>query len=178
MTFECAVTVKGLRCAEVEPGDTTYLGALIFCREHQRAFEEIVESGQLLREVNAGKLDRMFNSPAATESNRIAMKSLRDKKASVYFIRCGGFVKIGASRSPAVRLESIRTIGGVLAPSLLDLSGAELIATEPGGFTKEKALHAQFKHLRHTGEWFTEAPELTRYLAALTSRKPKISHAG
>lgn len=178
VTFECAVTIKGLRCAEVEPGDVTYLGALTFCREHQRAFEEIVESGQLLREVNAGKLDRMFNSPAAMESNRIAMKNLRDKRASVYFIRCGGYVKIGASRSPDTRVEAIRTIGGVLAPYLLDLTAAELIATESGGFTREKALHARFKHLRHTGEWFTEGAELTRYIEAITSRKPKISHAG
>lgn len=95
----------------------------------------------------------------------------RQRNASrAYFIRCGGYIKIGVSSSPAGRLETIRKIGGVLAPSLLDLSAAELIATEPGGFVREKELHARFAHLRHTGEWFTEAPELTEYISALTER--------
>jgi hypothetical protein len=178
---ECAVVVKGLRCEEVEMGDVTYLGALTFCRDHQQAFEGLVASGDLLREVNANTLDRLLRRPEASEANRAAMKDLRDKRTSVYFIRCGGYVKIGASRSPDTRLEAIRTIGGVRAPFLLDLSGAEMIATEPGGFTREKALHAHFKHLRHTGEWFTESPELTKYIDSLskrarTSRKPKDIH--
>jgi hypothetical protein len=181
MKFECAVMIKGSRCEENEAGDVTYLGALTFCREHQQAFEGLVESGDLLQAVNATKLDRLFRRPDAAEASRVAMKDLRDKKASVYFIRCGGYVKIGASRSPSARLESIRTVGGVLAPFLLDLSGAEMIATEPGGFTREKALHARFKHLRHTGEWFSEAPDLTKYIDSLakkarTSQKPQDIH--
>ena len=174
MKFECAVSIKGVRCEDEQAGDVTYLGALTFCRGHQQAFEGLVESGQLLGEVNATKLERLFRRPGDTERHQNAMRNLRDKRASVYFIRCGGYVKIGASRSPDARAESIRTIGGVLAPYLLDLSGAELVATEPGGFKREKELHAQFKHLRHTGEWFTEAPELARYI----SRKAKIPHAG
>lgn len=174
MKFECAVTVKGLRCDDVEQGDVTYLGALTFCQHHQRVFEGLVESGQLLSEVNATKLDRIFRRPGDTERIRGEIKSLRNKRASVYFIRCGGYVKIGASRSPDIRLEAIRTIGGVRAPFMLDLSGAELVATEPGGFKREKELHAQFSHLRHTGEWFSYTPELALYI----SRKSKIPHVG
>jgi hypothetical protein len=173
--------IKGQRCAEVEMSDVTYLGALTFCRDHQQAFEALVASGDLLREVNATKLDRMLGGSRAPDAHQVAMKSLRDKRAHVYFIRCGGYVKIGASRSPSARVDSIRTVGGVLAPFLLDLSGAELIATEAGGFTREKALHARFKHLRHTGEWFTEAQELTEYVDSLAkkaraSRKPTDTH--
>lgn len=174
MTFECAVAVKGSRCDDKTPGDTTYLGGVTFCREHQRSFEGLVDSGQLLREVNAARLNRMFYDDGAAQSSRDAIKSLRNKRAYVYFIRCGGYVKIGASRSPDIRLEAIRAVGGVRTPFMLDLSGAELVATEPGGFKREKELHAQFKHLRHTGEWFTESPELARYI----SRKTKIPHAG
>lgn len=99
----------------------------------------------------------------------------RQRAASLaYFIRCGGYVKIGVSTSPLYRLETIRKTGGVLAPYLLDLSGAELIATEPGGFDREKELHKQFAHLRHTGEWFTESPELTAYIESLRVKgKPR-----
>lgn len=167
MKFECAVTVKGERCEGVEAGDTAYLGVLTFCSVHQQAFEDLVLSGHLGDQVRAARLNRIFSSPARAQESREALRSIRNTKASVYFIRCGGYVKIGASRSPAKRLDSIRTIGGVLAPSLLDLSGAELIATEPGGFTREKALHVRFKHLRHTGEWFSEDAELTRYVESL-----------
>lgn len=72
MKFECAVTIGGLRCEEQEPGDATFLGALVFCREHQRAFEGLIESGQLLREVNAAKLNRMFHDPSTAQANRDA----------------------------------------------------------------------------------------------------------
>lgn len=169
--FECAVFANGFRCEEKDAGDVVYLGALTFCAGHQKAFEGLVESGQLLGEVRATMLSRFFGpGPEATLVNRAELKSLRDKRAFVYFIRCGGFVKIGASHSPQKRLDSIRAAGGVLTPFLLDLSGAELVTTEPGGFTREKALHARFKHLRHTGEWFTEAPELTKYIEAIAAR--------
>jgi hypothetical protein len=90
------------------------------------------------------------------------------KNSLTYFIRCGKFIKIGASASPVVRLDTIRTTGGVLSPDGLDLRTAELIAVEPGGFPRERELHARFKHLRHTGEWFTEAPELTPYIESLS----------
>jgi hypothetical protein len=46
-----------------------------------------------------------------------------------------------------------------------------LLATEPGGFERERELHAQFAHLRHTGEWFTEAPELAEYIDALAKEQ-------
>lgn len=169
--FECAVFANGFRCEEKDAGDVVYLGALAFCAGHQKAFEALVESGQLLGEVRATLLSRFFGpGPSASQANRAELKSLRDKRASVYFIRCGGYVKIGASHSPQKRLDSIRAAGGgALAPFLLDLSGAEMIATEPGGFTREKALHARFKHLRHTGEWFTESPELSKYIELLSA---------
>jgi hypothetical protein len=85
-----------------------------------------------------------------------------------YFIRCGQFIKIGASSSPLGRLHTIRNTGGVLAPRGLDLSASELINVEPGGFEREKELHIKFAHLREVGEWFRETPELIDYIESLS----------
>lgn len=84
-----------------------------------------------------------------------------------YFIRCGKYIKIGASASPLARLDAIRHTGGVLSPEGLNLKKAQLVATEAGGFPRERELHAKFSHLRHTGEWFTETKELTDYIKDL-----------
>lgn len=90
----------------------------------------------------------------------------------VYFIRCEQYVKIGASKWPPGRLKEIRWgVGGALTPPLMDAKVAELISTEPGGFDRERELHAKFAHLRHTGEWFTETPELTEYIESLSEGK-------
>ena len=89
-------------------------------------------------------------------------------RAVAYFIRCGEYVKIGASASPLYRLDTIRRTGGVLAPRGLDLSASELINVEPGGFEREKELHIKFAHLREVGEWFRETPELIDYIESLS----------
>jgi len=91
----------------------------------------------------------------------------RRRSQTVYFMRCEQFVKIGVSHNPHNRLRQLRKGGGTSFPSRLDIAAVELIATEPGGFEREKELHATFAHLRHTGEWFTEAPELTEYINEL-----------
>ena len=91
----------------------------------------------------------------------------RRKAQTVYFMRCEGFVKIGMSFNPDNRLNQIRKGGGSLFPRRMDVASTSLIATEPGGFDREKELHARFASLRHTGEWFTEAPELTEYIESL-----------
>ncbi|UUG70005.1 hypothetical protein SEA_ZUCKER_46 [Arthrobacter phage Zucker] len=92
----------------------------------------------------------------------------RRKAQTVYFIRCEQYVKIGISLNPSNRLNQIRKGGGSLFPRRMDVESAEIVATEPGGFDREKELHEQFAHLRHTGEWFTEAPELSQYIDSLS----------
>lgn len=83
----------------------------------------------------------------------------------VYYIRCKPFVKIGVSKNPSLRLKQIRRGGGGFAsPAGLDLTASELVGTELGSFTRERELHSKFAHLRHTGEWFAETPELTQYI--------------
>lgn len=91
----------------------------------------------------------------------------RRRAQTVYFMRCEKFMKIGMSLNPANRLNQIRKGGGSLFPRRMDVGSTVLITTEPGGFEREKELHIKFAHLRHTGEWFTEAPELTDYINRL-----------
>ena len=98
---------------------------------------------------------------------RIIMNPPKD----VYFIRCEQYVKIGISMWPPHRLKQIRKGGGgSLIPPQMNAATSELIVTELGGLKRERELHAQFAHLRHTGEWFTEAPELTEYIETLKGK--------
>ena len=96
---------------------------------------------------------------------------MRDE-ASVYFIRCERYVKIGYAIHPHRRLKQLQATDGTKYPAGMKCSTAALIQTEPGGFNRERHLHQQFKHLRHTGEWFTEAPELTEYIESLSEAQP------
>lgn len=122
-------------------------------RERKRAARHHCNADQAVQEYIAEQADIRLASAARYKEQAVA-----------YFIRCGQFVKIGASLDPVLRLNTIRRTGGVLAPAGLDLRAAELIVTEPGGFEREHRLHIKFAHLRHTGEWFTEAPDLTSYI--------------
>jgi hypothetical protein len=147
------------------------------CHQHYRpAFRQIASpiADKLERERKRAARHHCDAERAVTEyieeqaERQIAQGERRKEQTYTYFMRCGRFVKIGASLDPLFRLNSIRRTGGILAPSGLDLSNTDLIATEMGGFERERELHARFSHLRHTGEWFTEAPELTEYIESLS----------
>jgi len=90
----------------------------------------------------------------------------------VYFMRCGPYIKIGYSVDPHTRLNQLRNGDKTKCPDGIDRKSIVLVKTEPGGRDREYELHQQFKHLHHWGEWFTEAPELTEYIEALSERKP------
>ena len=85
----------------------------------------------------------------------------------LYFMRCEGYVKIGVSQDPKRRLTQIRG-GSALMPVGMDYRQTEIVRVIPGAGAREYPTHWQFSHLRHTGEWFTETPELTDYISALT----------
>lgn len=151
-------------------GDWIYL-----CNRHHRLIEGEFEAE--LDNLNARRVKNMQDRLDAVahieaqewESSWRVQEYLdeheqRRTEQTVYFIRCEQFVKIGISKNVEARLGQIRKGGGSLFPRRLDVETAELIATEPGGFEREKELHAKFSHLRHTGEWFTETPELTEYI--------------
>jgi hypothetical protein len=104
---------------------------------------------------------------AAIINAKIIEARERRESAVVYFITAGRRVKIGQSRNPEVRLQSIRGGYTTKTPKGLDTSDAKLVATESGGQPREHELHQQFAHLRVTGEWFDNKNELKAYIQSL-----------
>lgn len=155
-------------------------GWIYLCNRHfqliEREFEDSIDSLNSRRVANLQQRIEWAEEELKVAKEGVLMDQVRfemdeterkRRAQTVYFIRCQQYVKIGISMNPATRLQQIRRGGGSHFPRLLDVETAELVTTEPGGFEREKELHAKFAHLRHTGEWFTEAPELTEYIASL-----------
>ena len=82
----------------------------------------------------------------------------RSDGGEVYFIQadCGGPIKIGVSACADSRLDQLQQY----SPFPL-----RVLATMPGGFKKERQLHARFAAHRLHGEWFEAVPELLTFIA-------------
>jgi hypothetical protein len=80
------------------------------------------------------------------------------KPGTIYFIRCGEFIKIGYTTDLSTRMKSLRQAN----PSPIDI-----LHSEPGGIVDERAHHKRFAHLRHQGEWFRAADELLVFIDEL-----------
>lgn len=102
-----------------------------------------------------------------------------DREPVVYFAERHGFVKIGHSRQPEIRLDQIGK--GSCMPSGMCIGPVRLVATMPGALADEKATHARFDHLRFEGEWFLLDDELWGYITALPGytgeSRLAVSHA-
>jgi hypothetical protein len=85
-----------------------------------------------------------------------AEKAARWANSIVYYVRRpDGMIKIGTSRSPGSRLESIaRTHGSLL-----------LVAFHGGARAEEAAIHRIFKVLHIGGEWFRPELPLLEHIA-------------
>lgn len=147
-------------------------GILYLCDKHHRMIEKEISARVVEKQdqVNEGLRQQLREIDEADEArwrDRLSYEAHLRNAQVVYFIRCDNFMKIGMSVDPERRLKVIRTSGGSMFPTSMDVSHAALVATEPGGRWREAELHAKFAHLRHTGEWFTEAPELTEYVEDL-----------
>ena len=79
---------------------------------------------------------------------------------SVYFIECAGRIKIGCSKNIQGRLAHISTS----APAEVSL-----IASIPGDYRLEKAIHRHLATHRERGEWFTDCPAVREAIQALVS---------
>lgn len=127
--------------------------------------EQIIAAAKALGDAyDRGVRDERQRLNAMREKQEAVQSERRAKASRVYFMRCAKFVKIGFSTNVHMRLDTIRKSGGVLMPEGLPYWTTEIAAVIPAGMDHEKELHAKFSHLRHTGEWFTEAPELTEYI--------------
>ena len=87
--------------------------------------------------------------------------TLEDGGKFIYFLRMGDLIKIGVTQDVNQRIKSYSKTEYPYKP--------ELLATCPGGFAKEKELHARFAHARVKGEWFSQVPELMQYIEAITT---------
>lgn len=77
--------------------------------------------------------------------------------ASVYFVRCNEFLKIGYAANVGERFRTMQTA----SPYEM-----ELLGTMAGGVEMEEQLHRRFRHLQHRGEWFRLEGELAEFVRA------------
>jgi hypothetical protein len=63
----------------------------------------------------------------------------------VYFIQCGGFIKIGFSGDPLFRLRALQKANPL---------PLRLVATQRGERDLERKIHRHFRQARREGEWF------------------------
>ena len=181
---QCAAAVQApdgtvRRCSrESIGGDPLYLTLIPVCSWHfdkaRRQFAANLEDeiAELKQDAKRHECDGQAAVRAYMEEEldgQLARAERHRAASQVYYMRCGEFIKIGVSITPAYRLRTIREIGGVLSPDGLNLALTKLVATEPGGQSHERAMHRQFAHLRHTGEWFTETPELTAHIERIAA---------
>lgn len=127
--------------------------------------EQIIAAAKSLGDAyDNGVRDEQQRRMAVHEEQAAVQSERRAKAARVYFMRCAEFIKIGFTTNVHMRLDTIRKSGGVLMPEGLPYWTTVIVTAIPAGMDHEKELHAKFSHLRHTGEWFTETPELTKYI--------------
>lgn len=83
----------------------------------------------------------------------------QEPTGQIYFADDGLFIKIGFSKDTVSREAQLR-VGSS--------RNVRIVASQPGTMRDEKALHRQFAHLRHRGEWFRKEPELLQHIGINT----------
>lgn len=146
---------------------------LLHWLEHHGSRKELERLWEIIeaKDKKIAELENELSRIKETTIVNVYKPKTSPKERQVYFIRCEDFVKIGMSTDPLQRLKAIQVSGnGTYAPKNIDLSTAEIIATEVGGFDRESELHKKFDHLRHVGEWFHLSDELTDYIDGLLAK--------
>lgn len=85
----------------------------------------------------------------------------------VYFIHNGEAIKIGKSINPSKRMAGLQT--SYHKP-------LTLLATMEGGTIEEAGLHMRFNHLRLSGEWFSDDPQLREFIESKSQESVKWPH--
>lgn len=78
------------------------------------------------------------------------------EQGDVYFVRLGGLVKIGFTTNMTNRMKAV--------------PHEAILGTVPGTMEDERRYHAEFAHLRVTGEWFRAESDLLTFIAAVTAK--------
>lgn len=75
----------------------------------------------------------------------------------VYFAARGGHIKIGISTNVQHRMQAL---------------GTELLASFPGSFRDEQAMHRRFAEFSVGGEWFLDVPEIRDLIDEIAAPPP------
>lgn len=88
---------------------------------------------------------------------------------SVYFARCGRYVKIGFSYRPQQRIKHLFNGAGLQMPDDIESwREVELLRVIPDCIVKdERALHMRFAAFHACGEWFHATDEFLRQVGQL-----------
>jgi hypothetical protein len=95
--------------------------------------------------IRYGQSLRWGKSKVCSRCNSNRGRYAQTKNSTVYFIRCGDYVKIGASKDVKKRMRGIE----YNIPGDVKL---ELIDTDEAG--TEELWHKIFEHRKHKGEWY------------------------
>lgn len=104
------------------------------------------------------RADQADNMPVVAPPTPPAAPVLEVTPSFVYFIECGGFVKIGVAVNVEKRLASLQTGNPAPLTLLVAISGNEKM---------ERELHKRFAVDRVQGEWFNFSPALKAYIGGL-----------
>lgn len=85
----------------------------------------------------------------------------------IYFIKSGGLIKIGSTKSINARVRQIRG----MSPSK-----TELLGFLQSGEHSEASIHRKFQHCRVRNEWFTPSEEICEFISRLCA-KPREQRA-
>lgn len=163
--------LQALRCRVRDLEDVRPAGVAL----PSPSVEPIPEPEMSLREPYDVKVRLLTpEEQAAKAASTMTMEQVREHiaeqrarirgKPHVYFIQQGdsGAIKIGCSKNPAQRLQSLQT--GHSEP-------LRLLTCAVGSQAQERALHDRFAHLRVSGEWFRPAEELLAYIRLVNDRR-------
>lgn len=98
-----------------------------------------------------------------------AIERLNDRAKTVYYVRQQDYIKIGFASNLRGRLKAISE-NRTSRPLDLPIGPVVLLATHTGGRDAERAIHARFRHLRVSGEWFEAAQDLIEHVEHVAAR--------
>lgn len=141
-------------------------GNWVVCAQHQAELERCVSgylaTGRRRGQGWGGPIGAFIDQEADRRVTRILMGARREEgpdysHSLVYFAtrgdpHAGDLVKIGRTVNLAARMKALDTTA---------------LATMPGGPSEEAELHRRFADHRVRGEWFTPAPPILEFIAAL-----------
>lgn len=139
----------------------THFGGLWLCHQHQEKLEHAV-LGEIHRNTDYERRVRRELRQIEDWRDDDLRKPELDADATVYFLKRFQFVKIGYAEDVCKRIRDINR-GSAIIPGMVCVP-VKLLATIPGGYAKEQALHQRFRHLRVAGEWFVRTAELERFI--------------